>query len=150
MFIAIRYIGSFIIKQGKKKSVKEAEKYTSPFTVVDIPRGYEVYEESDFYVHGVKKRIKACREWAAGDNLSLEFKREPGNKYDSEAIAIYGISSSGRRKLGYVAAELADDIVDRELEYSIMPRLLDVEIKETPFINYEILINSEKYRSSLQ
>jgi hypothetical protein len=150
LFIVVKHVGNFIIKPVKRKPVKKEIKLAASFTVADIPDGYEIYEESDFYVHGVKKRMKACIKWATGENLSLEFKREPSNKYDTEAIAVYGISSNGRRKIGYVAAELADDIVERELEYSIIPRLLSVEIEDIPFIKYEILINSEKYSASFQ
>ena len=65
---------------------------------------------------------------------------ENNNKYDSNAIAVYGKSSTGERKLGYIAAEIADDLVYNELDDKIKARLIGVEIKETPFIEYEILV----------
>lgn len=118
------------------------------FNIDDTPDGYEVYENESYFVHGVTHRFKACLKWAEGNNHQISFKREPNNKYDSNAIAIFGKSSTGRRKLGYIASEIADDLVYRELDDKIKARLLSVEIKEAPFINYEILVESKAYSES--
>ncbi|PHR57266.1 MAG: hypothetical protein COA44_06090 [Arcobacter sp.] len=124
---------------------KAFTKKQDAFKVIDIPEGYEVYEDDDFFIQGVTYRMDACVKWATGENLELSFKREPNNKHDDNAIAIYGKSSTGKRRLGYVAAEIADELVYKELDDKIKPRLLSVEIKEAPFINYEILVESKAY-----
>lgn len=117
-----------------------SEKTEKQFVVDEVLEGYYIYEDDSFFAHGVKHRFDACVTWAKGDNPKLAFKREPNNKYDSNAIAIYGISSTGRRKIGYVAAELADELVYEELDDKIKPRLLSVKIEDTPYIEYEILV----------
>lgn len=142
IWILVVTIGVYIYKKffekniGKKKEIKRK----SEFAINDIPSGYEVYEDDTFFVHGVKHRFNDCLKWAKGDNCQIYFKRENNNKYDSNAIAVYGKSSTGERKLGYIAAEIADDLVYNELDDKIKARLIGVEIKETPFIEYEILV----------
>jgi len=132
-----------IIKE-KNSDVKKQ----SVFNVEDVPAGYEIYEDDTFFVHGVKHRFNACVKWAQGENHKIFFKREPKNKYDSNAIAIFGTSSTGKRQLGYIASEIADDLVYKELDDKIIARLISVEIKETPFIEYEILVKSDAYNKS--
>jgi len=128
---------NFSSKDDIDKAIKKVEK---AFSIDDVSSDYYVFEDDSLFVHGVKRRKQSCIEWAQGNNHKLEFKREQNNKYDSNAIAIYGISSTGKRKIGYVAADVADELVYQELEGKIKPRLLNVEIKDTPFIEYEILV----------
>jgi len=126
----------------------EELKSESTFEVDNIPKGYVVYEDDSFFVQGVTFRFEACVTWAQGEGHKISFKREPNNKHDSNAIAIFGKSSTGRRKLGYVAADIADDLVYKELDKKMKVRLLSVAIKEAPFIEFEILVNSEDYLKS--
>ena|GEM_PF-6997340 len=132
----------------KDKKDNKEDRAESTFNVMNIPVGYEIYEDDSFFIHGVMHRFDACLKWAQGENHKISFKREANNKHDNNAIAIYGISSTGKKKLGYVAAEIADDLVYRELDNKIKARLLSVRIEETPFIEYEILVESEAYRAS--
>ena len=142
----------YIYKKRAKALVNDKPtgpiKKKSTFNVADMPNGYEVYEDSSFFIHGVKVRFDACLKWAQGENYQISFKRESNNKHDDNAIAIFGKSSTGERQLGYVAAEIADDLVYRELDNKIKARLVSVKIEETPFIEYEILVESKAYKDS--
>lgn len=150
IWIIIVTIGVYIYKtyfeKNKKNNVSEAIHKKSVFKVDDIPSGYEVYEDNTFFIHGVKHRFKECIKWAQGENLKISFKREPNNKYDDNAIAILGTSSTGKRQLGYIEADIADDLVYRNLDDKIIARLISVKIKEAPFIEYEILVKSDAYQ----
>ncbi len=163
--VLIYYVGNFLVRMvkgssnddtSKGKKVKRKDeapiskdiKHQDTFSIPDIPDGYIAFEDDSYYVAGVTFRMKACIEWATGSDLSIYFKREPKNKHDTNAIAVYGKSSNGRRKLGYVQAEIASEIVYRELDSDMKARLLGVEIKEAPFIHYEILVDAEKYKET--
>ena len=129
----------------------------STFEIPDVPDGYRVYEfeddDDEFFVHGVHHRKKAVLEWAQGKNLKLYTRREASNKYDSNAIAIQGESSGKKKKIGYVAAEIAEDLVDKGFDRKLKLQLLDVKITDDVepdsdfdmhiLIKYKILIPSK-------
>jgi len=129
-------------------STEKTDYKESIFEIDSILDGYEVYEDSTFFVQGVTYKFESCIKWAKGENHKIYFKREPNNKHDSNAIAVYGKSSTGRRKIGYIASEIADDLVYRELDDKIKARLINIEIKDVPFIEYEILVESKAYNST--
>lgn len=152
IWILVVIVGVYVYKtyfeKSKKEKLNNSIKKQSSFSIEDIPDGYEVYEDDTFFVHGVKYRFNECVKWAQGKNLKIFFKREPNNKHDNNAIAIFGTSSTGKKQLGYIASEIADDIVYRNLDDKIIARLISVIIKETPFIEYEILVESNAYHNN--
>lgn len=128
-------------------------KKKSTFEIPDTLDGYMTYEfedDDEFFVHGVQYRKKAVLEWAQGDNHKLHARREPSNKYDSNAIAIQGESSGKKRKIGYIATEIAEDLVDKGLDRKLKFQLLNVKITDdvnpdsefdmSILIKYKILI----------
>ena len=133
------------INQNMRDNNADSIKKEDVFTVTKVSNGYSVFEDGSHFIQGVTYRKQNCIDWATGDNLSLSWKREPNNKYDSNAIAIYGKSSNGNKKIGYIAAEIADILVYEELTKGMKVNLLSVEIKDTPFIQYEIWVKSDVY-----
>jgi hypothetical protein len=89
--------------------------------VVDAPEGYKKLG-ARMKVEGafVAERSPDHRRFARGTNHRLQFKAEPDNEYDKNAIRVFGAVNEGRRKvtrldLGYVPADVAKVIADREL-----------------------------------
>ena len=127
------------------KTTEKIENINSPF-IKQPPLGYEIYEDSSFFIHGVSYRKNDCIIWAKEENLTLSYKREPNNKYDSNAIIIFGNSSKGKKKLGYIASEIADELVYENLIDNMKINLIDVKIEDGfPFIEYEIWVKSANY-----
>lgn len=148
LFIIYLSIKLFQSSKGRNEIRKK-----STFEIPDIAGEYKVYEFEDndeFFVHGVQARAKNVIDWAKGKNLSIYAKREPLNKFDSNAIAIYGQSSNKKRKIGYIATEIAEELVDKGYDKKLKVQLLDVKINNNTdaelefdlniFIEYKILI----------
>ncbi len=127
-------------KQNKNEPQPKKEAVEIPINLEGILDGYTVYQDQSFFIAGVTFRRDSCEWWVNGNNLSLSFRREPNNKYDDNAIAIYGKNDQGSKKIGYVEADIADDIVSNDLVKKIIPRLLSIRVGEAHFIEYEILI----------
>lgn len=139
----VSFIYFKIKKFFAKIQIKKNTKKKKNFDIIEIPRGYEVYDS--LFVQGTSFRKDDCIKWATGENHSIRFKREPNNNHDSNAIAIYGESTNGIFHLGYVASDIAEELVDYELDDKIIARLISVKITTNPFIEYEILIESKDY-----
>lgn len=149
----------FGIKQTKKQGTIKTE----------IPDGYCLFPDDldndliadfNFFVKGVHYRKANVIKWATGEDLALTHRREPSNKYDSNAIAIYGTSSNGKFKLGYVDADLAEVLVETGLNKGMKLAIKDVEItdkvskeeKKKGFdmrirIEYKLYVPCEKIKS---
>lgn len=148
LLLSLIVLGIYLYKRGTRQKETRIQKRTT-FEIKDVPDGYAVLEDGSFFVHGVTFRIKQCIDWASGKNLEIYHKREPKNKYDENAIAIYGKSSNGKRKLGYIEKEIAYDLVSDGLDKDMKIRLLSVKITdEAPFIEYDILVKEDLLKKS--
>jgi hypothetical protein len=90
--------------------------------------------------------IQHCRDDAIafikGKDQRLEIDREPKNKFDPNAIAVFGITKgffgSKRRKIGYIPAEIAKSIAAESAFSSISPRLRQVRLGDDGFCAVEL------------
>jgi len=91
-----------------------------------IPEGFQIYERM-LSVTGISFRRKDAAAFAKGKKLWLEFEREPGNKYDPNAIKLIGCSKRflgvKRRFIGYIPKETSKLIVERNYIDKVLPRL---------------------------
>ena len=146
-------------KQTKKQGTIKTE-IPDGYCLFPDDLGEDVIVDFNFFVKGVHYRKKNIIKWATGKNLALTHRREPSNKYDPNAIAIYGTSSNGKFKLGYIDADLAEVLVETGLHKGMKLAIKDVEItdkvskeeKKRGFdmrilIEYEIYAPCEKIKS---
>lgn len=139
-WLAYKYVWVASAPEQTKNIKSKKESVSIQISVEDIPTGYYVFEDQSFFVAGVTFRPQNCDWWVSGKNLSLSFKREPDNRHDENAIAIYGKNDMGSKKIGYVSSDIAFDIVSDGLYKKIKPRLISVAVGDAHFIEYEILV----------
>ncbi len=146
-------------KQTKKQVTIKTE-VSDGYCLFPDDIGDDVIADFNFFVKGVHYRKKNIIKWATGEDLALTHRREPSNKHDPNAIAIYGTSSNGKFKLGYVDAELAEVLTETGLHKGMKLAIKNIEItdkvsmdeKKKGFdmrilIEYEIYAPCEKLKS---
>jgi len=99
----------------------------------DKPKyNYKTYEQAG--VAGLQHNIENCNKWLKNSDeksLDLFFEREPNNKFDKNAIAIYGKSNRyDKIKLGYLASFRAKEIVEDDLFDYVIPSLPEIQYDE--------------------
>lgn len=87
-----------------------------------IPSGFQIYA-ARVSVAGLKHRKEDGQRYIRSTGQSLAFEPEPTNSYDPTAIKVIGTSDSGPCFLGYVPAEIAEQIVGSGLTEAVQPRL---------------------------
>lgn len=103
----------------------------------EILEGLQIFEER-LEVAGVQYRRDDAHAFANGQNLSLEFEREPNNTHDQNAIKLigcrHGYFGVKRHFIGYVPSNVAADIVERGYYEKVAPRLLKTYVGENGFV----------------
>ena len=157
MFRLFRWI--FRSKQEKKQETIKTE-ISDGYCLFPDDISEDVIADFNFFVKGVHYRKKNIIKWATGKDLALTHRKEPSNKYDPNAIAIYGTSSNGKLKLGYIDADLAEVLAETGLYKGMKLAIKNVEItdkvskeeKKNGFdmrirIEYEIYVPCERLTS---
>jgi hypothetical protein len=95
----------------------------------DIPEGMRIFAE-DQEVAGVQHRIRNVMAFAKGSNHDLLFERDPSNPHDPNAIKVIGTYKGWfvwrSVHLGYVSADMARLIAERNMFSEIRPRLRNI------------------------
>jgi hypothetical protein len=95
----------------------------------DIPEGMSIFF-ADEEVAGVQHRLSNVRAFASGRHHALRLEREPNNPHDPNAIKVIGIYKgwffTHRVHIGYVPAEIAEEIAERNLFSQIQPLLKNI------------------------
>lgn len=113
-----------------------------------IPKGYQIYQ-AGLIVAGISFKKENAAKFFASSNHALEFKRDPANQYDKNAIEVIGVCDAGRYPIGYVEAALAKYLVDRSLEGVVRPRLMRVYSGADGYmeVSYQVIgPRAEKHR----
>jgi len=114
-----------------------------------IPEGYQIFEER-LEIAGLYRRKGQAIDFVKNTDIWLEFEREPGNEYDSNAIKVLGCTKKlfGTKKyfLGYVPKEVAQAIVKAQLDNDIQPRLEFTSLSDTNYVDiiFQVLGPKEK------
>lgn len=111
-----------------------------------IPEGHQLFD--GFEVSGMQHRLPAAIAFIKGKDHQLKLVREPRNKFDPNAIAVYGISKGlffgKERHIGYVPAESAARIVASGLLSVLKPRLRNIYLSDRNFALVEMDISGPK------
>lgn len=103
----------------------------------DIPEGFQIFEDR-LEVAGVSFRKEDAAAFAGKKDVWLELEREPGNKYDENAIKVIGCSKgffgTKRRFIGYVPKEVSRVIVEGGYCGQIRPRLLKTYVGNQGYV----------------
>lgn len=103
----------------------------------DIPEGFQIFEDR-LEVAGVSFRKEDAAAFAGAKDVWLELEREPGNKYDINAIKVIGCSKgffgTKRRFIGYVPKEVSRVIVEGGYCGQIRPRLLKTYVGNQGYV----------------
>src|SRR5438105_4080604 len=102
-----------------------------------IPAGHCLFA-SDLEVSGIQHHKADALSFAHGKEHSLEFVPEPDNPHDRNAIAIWG-SYTGwllrhRVHVGYVPADVAKALGERNLIASTLARLKNIWVSDEDFV----------------
>jgi hypothetical protein len=99
-------------------------------------------------IAGIYYRFKNAKKIFINENVYIIFKRESNNKYDSNAIAIYGANEKRKEHIGYVDSGTAKFIIENNLYDFVAPNLTFIMIgyKKVLVTDYQILIKKEKMK----
>jgi hypothetical protein len=101
-----------------------------------IPKGHQIFE-TDVELAGVEHHRKSVISFVESEEQSIELEREPGNRADSNAIAVIGTSQSRsgreRKLIGYVPAEIALRVAITDVFSVLHPRLRRVWVSDSGF-----------------
>jgi hypothetical protein len=116
-----------------------------------IPEGFSIFEER-LSVAGISYRKHDALAFCHASNPYLEFKHEPSNSHDQNAIQIWGCWDGfiwqKRRLIGYVPREVSKSVVNVGLEYLILPRLLKTYASDDDFVEvlFQIIGPKNKFK----
>ena len=114
----------------------------------DYPEDLQIYVHAE--VAGISFRKNDALIFANARNQTIEMEREPGNKHDRNAIAIYGVCHRGRAMIGYVPKEIAAHIARSGMFDLLRPRLARVfmggENSRDPYLEIQFQILGPKGR----
>lgn len=114
-----------------------------------IPDGFQIYEER-LEVAGLAQRKVDAARFARGKQKALEWEPEPGNRYDKNAVRLFGCHKGlfrmKRTLLGYVPKEVAKKIVERGLIADAQPRLLKTYVSDGGFVEILFQVVGPKAR----
>jgi hypothetical protein len=114
-----------------------------------LPAGYRIFFEIA-EIRGVHLRRGAARAFCRARSPRLSWQREPRNRHDPNAIAVFGTWAGwfGRksRQLGYVDRELAAILADADLS-TVLPRLHKTYVGRGGFveITFQVIGPSELF-----
>jgi hypothetical protein len=112
---------------GVRRNEVEISKRKYHLNEQDIPEGFQIFEDR-LEVAGGSFRKEDAVAFAGAQDVWLELEREPGNKYDENAIKVIGCNKgffgTKRRFIGYVPKEVSRLIVKGGDWGQIRPRLL--------------------------
>ncbi len=110
-----------------------------------IPTGYRVWKDR-LEVAGVSHRKRDAVWLASRPKAWIEFEREPRNKFDPNAIRVYGCAKglfgAKRKFIGYVLAEVSAEIAEHDAWSEIQPRLTRTFTGDNGYveIKFQVLI----------
>lgn len=109
---------------------------------IDIPEGFRIYYK-EFQVAGVSYRRKELSSLLDGKEIEFRLVAEPSNEHDKNAIKVIGSRKSmfGKMKhyhLGYVPAEIASDIAQRQCAEVMMVRPKNIWVGDSGGIKFVI------------
>lgn len=108
---------------------KSAWRGKERWVTLDFPEGMSLFF-ADEEVAGVQHRLPNLRAFAKGRNHALRLEREPNNRHDPNAIKVIGIYKglffTHRVHIGYVPAEIAEEIAEQNLFSQILPLLKNI------------------------
>jgi hypothetical protein len=112
----------------------------------EIPDGMRIFAH-DEEVAGVQYRLSNAKAFAKGRDHQLRLEREPSNRHDPYAIKVMGIYkgwfSSHEVHIGYVPADVAKSIAEREMFSRIRPRLKNIwwggYVRDFIIVRFDIL-----------
>lgn len=111
------------------------------------PLGYQIFMER-IHVAGTSHRKKEVIEFANSQNSTIEFERDPQNRYDKNAIKIIGLSVIARNvkrwHLGYVPKELAAAIIEGGYYNEIKLRLSRTYIGKDGKVSVQFQVLGQK------
>jgi len=103
----------------------------------EIPEGFQIYEER-LEVSGIAYRKRDAASFAKTGTGWLELVLEPGNKYDRNAIKVFGCNKgffgTKPRFIGYVPKEVSALIMQNGYWEKIRPRLIKTYIGKGGFV----------------
>jgi hypothetical protein len=158
VFILFSLAFYFLKNMGKDSSVRGGNRSTSPSSKGGsvserfsggIPTGYQIYLHQPVLA-GVQFRKADAIDFAQGADHSIEFERDPANEHDANAIKVIGISSGRRHHIGFLPAEDAKTIVKRGFESGVIPRLRNIYLSDSGWLNieYDVLIQKDLMKAS--
>lgn len=113
-----------------------------------IPAGHQLFDNCE--VAGIQHRQENAAAFIKGSNPELELVREPRNKFDPNAVAVYGISKGWllrkRRHLGYLPKENAAKAVQSGFFEEMTARLRRVYLGDNGFTAIELDVTAPKER----
>lgn len=115
-----------------------------------IPTGYQLYEAEYIQPKGIHYRKENAIRLVDGEEVGLEFQREPDNPHGRSAIMVVGGIRQGtdieRVHIGYVPHNLAERIVLNGFADEVRPRLRKIYVSDAGFIEIEFQIIGPKNR----
>ena len=103
----------------------------------EIPDGFQIFA-AGLEVAGLRHRRSDAARFIRGKELWLELEREPSNKYDKNAIKVFGCRKvfcwTKRFFLGYVPRDVSASIVERGVWGKVVPRLLKTYLGDDGFV----------------
>ncbi len=133
--------------RGVRRNKVEMSKPKYHLDEQDIPEGFQIFEDR-LEVAGVSFRKEDAAAFAGAKNVWLEFEREPGNKYDENAIKVIGCSKgffgTKHRFIGYVPKEVSRVIVEGGYWGQIRPRLLKTYLGNQGYVEILFQILCQK------
>jgi hypothetical protein len=116
-----------------------------------IPDGHQIYADR-LEVRGVAHRKMNAVAFVSGKrDHALELEREPSNKYDPNAIKIFGVWRGWflrhRVDVGYVPREVAAVIAELDVFEVIRPRLARTYLSSRGFVDIYFEITGPKERA---
>jgi hypothetical protein len=99
-------------------------------------------------IAGINYRFNNAKKIFTNEDVYIVFEKEPNNKYDKNAIAIYGVNENKKEHIGYVDKETARFIAENNLYDFVAPNLKFIMIgyKKVLISDYQILIKKEKMK----
>lgn len=140
---------------GRKDSQSATEKEYSAKCSTEIPAGFQIFED-DLQVHGLNVEAQEGRERRkalvdlfknGGGELEFDFESDPQNHHDKNAIKFIAKSNGRKYHVGFVPAEIAQEIAEKGFSGRVQPRVMSVswfESKRTgivtkAFVRFQLL-----------
>ena len=101
-----------------------------------IPKGHRIFC-GDVEVVGIQHHQHGAISFIKGKDHEIVLELEPRNKFDPNAIIVYGITKGffGRKvnKVGYIPAEVSKIIAEQSMFTQLAPRLRNLYMNDDGF-----------------